>query len=292
MTLTVGILVGILILSVAFIASFARPQSAECDLALTQSAVQDLITNSTDINRMDNNNNNNYNNNNSASLEETTDSNTWWNSIRLPRNILPQHYKILIHPNLTTSLVTGDVTITCKVVSSTDFIILHNTQNITELVIHGRNSSNIRSVDVVQEKSNNRLYIKLDRHLNPDEIIDIIIYFRSHLKSSLVGFYLSSYTADDGSTRYLATTQFEPNFARTAFPCFDEPDMKANFTLLMVREERHNTLFNMPLQKTKPYIHGLFLDTFYTTPKMSTYLVSFIVSDFVSVTGISKSGVK
>lgn len=51
--------------------------------------------------------------------------------------------------------------------------------------------------------------------------------------------------------RYLATTHFEPTDARNAFPCFDEPDMKANFTIVIKREKRHVALANMPLSHTE-----------------------------------------
>ena len=51
--------------------------------------------------------------------------------------------------------------------------------------------------------------------------------------------------------RYLATTQFEATDARNAFPCFDEPNMKANFTIVMTREKRHVALANMPLDHTE-----------------------------------------
>nr|XP_054750384.1 endoplasmic reticulum aminopeptidase 2-like [Lytechinus pictus]XP_054775249.1 endoplasmic reticulum aminopeptidase 2-like [Lytechinus pictus] len=89
----------------------------------------------------------------------------------------------------------------------------------------------------------------------------------------------------------MASTQFEPTSARQAFPCFDEPSMKANFSLKMVHDENHITLFNMPAQnKNEQYKGTLLLDTYQTTVPMSTYLVAFVVCDFISIEGVTSSG--
>ncbi|XP_070179100.1 glutamyl aminopeptidase-like, partial [Littorina saxatilis] len=84
--------------------------------------------------------------------------------------------------------------------------------------------------------------------------------------------------------REIATTHFEATDARAAFPCFDEPDLKANFTLSMVREHRHISLFNMPLKASVAHGDGLMQDNYETSVKMSTYLVAFVVCDFKNVT--------
>ena len=50
--------------------------------------------------------------------------------------------------------------------------------------------------------------------------------------------------------RYLATTHFEATSARQAFPCFDEPALKATFKVVIVREEQHTSLSNMGIDRT------------------------------------------
>ena len=53
--------------------------------------------------------------------------------------------------------------------------------------------------------------------------------------------------------RYLATTHFEPDRARKAFPCFDEPDFKATFTVHLIRrKDGYIGLSNMPKKSTTP----------------------------------------
>ena len=58
--------------------------------------------------------------------------------------------------------------------------------------------------------------------------------FRGLLNDKLRGFYRSTFTDDDGVERVIATTQFEATDARRAFPCWDEPDLKARFAITLV----------------------------------------------------------
>jgi len=109
--------------------------------------------------------------------------------------------------------------------------------------------------------------------------------FTSFLNDQLRGFYRSSYV-ENGVTKYLAITQFESTDARRAFPCFDEPDFKAIFSVTLGRKESWSTDSNMPLLSTNTNedLPGYVWDFYATSLKMSSYLVAFLVSEFKYVT--------
>src|SRR5581483_4724845 len=63
---------------------------------------------------------------------------------------------------------------------------------------------------------------------------ELHLQFNGILNDKMKGFYRSKYTSPDGEERYAATTQFEPTDARRAFPCWDEPALKATFDITLV----------------------------------------------------------
>ncbi|KAL1682431.1 hypothetical protein EV122DRAFT_274196 [Schizophyllum commune] len=61
--------------------------------------------------------------------------------------------------------------------------------------------------------------------------------------------------------KHYALTQFEPTAARRAFPCFDEPALKAPFALTVVGREGTMSLGNMDAVKEAVYAAAATLDT-------------------------------
>ena len=98
---------------------------------------------------------------------------------------------------------------------------------------------------------------------------------------SLDGLYSSYFDDEHGARKYLLTTQFEAWGARMAFPCFDEPSMKATFDVTMTYKHYDNTytaLFNTAVVESEEPAPGLRTDTFYTTMHISPYLLAIVVS--------------
>lgn len=46
--------------------------------------------------------------------------------------------------------------------------------------------------------------------------------------------------------RALLASQMEPTFARSVFPCFDEPALKATFNVTIIHDPSYVALSNMP----------------------------------------------
>ncbi|KFV86707.1 Aminopeptidase Q, partial [Struthio camelus australis] len=86
----------------------------------------------------------------------------------------------------------------------------------------------------------------------------------------------------------LIASQLEPAYARTVYPCFDEPAMKATFNIRIIHDPSYVALSNMPaidVSEMKDENGSLWtVTTFDTSLKMSTYITAFVICDFDYVT--------
>ncbi|XP_055743496.1 endoplasmic reticulum aminopeptidase 1b [Salvelinus fontinalis] len=218
-----------------------------------------------------------------------------WIHMRLPETVSPIHYDLLVHPNLTSLDFTGAVQIQLQVFEDTSTIILHSKDlqiAKAELLAPEGPGSLPVPLQVLEYPAFHQLALMSDVLLVRGGMYTVRLEFSANLSDSFHGFYKSSYRTTKGEVRFMASTQFEATSARAAFPCFDEPAFKANFTIQIRRESRHIALSNMPKVKTVELPGGVLEDHFDTSVRMSTYLVAFIVSDFQSVSKTTSHGVK
>ena len=95
------------------------------------------------------------------------------------------------------------------------------------------------------------------------------------IRESLRGLYRSL----RGEERY-AATQFEAADARRAFPCFDEPEFKARFTVELIHPAGNAAIANMPIASQEQLDERRTRTVFRETPKISSYLVAFTVGPY------------
>jgi aminopeptidase N len=109
------------------------------------------------------------------------------------------------------------------------------------------------------------------------------IAYTGVMSDKLRGFYLSK-----TKLRNYGVTQFEATDARRAFPCFDEPALKATFEVTLVIDAGDTAISNTKMVRNTPGpVPGKHTVAFAPTPLMSTYLVAWLVGDFQCTEGKS-----
>src|SRR6056300_898621 len=106
----------------------------------------------------------------------------------------------------------------------------------------------------------------------------------------MCGFYRAK-AVQDGKESYMAVTQHEPTDCRRTMPCFDEPALKATFSVALSVAKEKTALSNMPVAEEAEGADGLKKVSFQKTPRMSTYLLAMVVGDLAFVEGTSANGV-
>ena len=208
---------------------------------------------------------------------------------RLNRAVLPIHYDLRLAPDLEHYTFDGELAVRVAVAEPVSAVTLHAAElTVSSAVAVLPGGEQAVGVPVVDEEAES-LTVTFDRELPPGEAT-LRLGFAGTLNDQLRGFYRSQYRGDDGATRTLATTQFEATDARRAFPCWDEPAIKATFDVTLVVPDDLAAISNMPIAD-ETRADGKCAVRFQTTPRMSTYYLAFLVGDFVAVEATDNAGV-
>ncbi|RUS89958.1 hypothetical protein EGW08_002310, partial [Elysia chlorotica] len=274
--------------------------------------------------------------------------------MRLPSHVTPIHYDVEIQPfmysdNPKDFTYKGKVKILMQTHQAASNITLHTdllTVDSRSIVVQGEIPSATDPSYVSWERDDFRqfLILKLSGDLKAGSRYVLEMSYSAPMPGDMRGIYYSKYFSG-GQTKYMLATQFGPTDARRAFPCFDEPALKATFNITLVRPDYLDSISNMPkvdssstfiksvltnLKITKmelfielvtilfsfvfnctgskslqflsylsflshfSYENGITYvkDVYAQTPKMSSYLLAFVVSDFAYTNATSQSGIE
>ena len=204
---------------------------------------------------------------------------------RLPRTVSPRRYDLTLAPDLGRAAFAGEARITVDVHEPVGEIVL----NALELDIAVAELDGVAGTVALDEETE-RATITLPDTVEPGEHV-LHLTFTGTLNDKLRGFYRSTFTDDDGNERVIATTQFESTDARRAFPCWDEPDLKAVFGVTLVVDEGLLAVSNSPIAEEASLGDGRRQVRFSDTMKMSTYLVAFVVGPLEATPPMDVDGV-
>lgn len=201
------------------------------------------------------------------------------NAQRLPQTVRPDQYALTLTPDLKAATFAGAETIDVVLSEPSTTITLNAIEIAFESVTIAAGGSK-QTAAVALDKNKQQATFTFPQQI-PAGKAALTIVFTGILNNELRGFYLSK-----TARRNYAVTQFEATDARRAFPCFDEPAYKATFDVSLVIDAADTAISNTPIAKdTAGPGDGKHTLQFATTPKMSTYLVAFLVGDFQCSSG-------
>jgi aminopeptidase N len=200
---------------------------------------------------------------------------------RLPDTVTPEHYTLVLTPDLKAATFTGQEKIEVDLKQASNEITL-NAAEITFKSVSIDDHGQTLQAEVTEDSAKEQATFHFDQTLAAGHYT-LSIDYTGILNNELRGFYLSK-----TARRNYAVTQFEPTDARRAFPSFDEPAFKATFSVTLIVPKGDTAISNTNEIADEP---GPTPDEhtvkFATTPKMSTYLVAFLVGDFQCISGAS-----
>ncbi len=200
---------------------------------------------------------------------------------RLPDHAAPTQYSLALWIDPTQEGFRGVAQIAVTLRAPTRFVVLHARDMVvdgatvttgTELLT-ARTTLRHNAGGTVPEE----LVLTLPRAVQGEVTLEIA--YHANYSTDLQGLYRVR-VGDD----WYAFTDFEPTDARRAFPCFDEPGLKAPVTLVLHTPPGVLAVGNMPAAAPIARDRGLRWE-FAPTPPQATYLTAFAVGPFDVYTG-------
>lgn len=213
-----------------------------------------------------------------------------WEDYRLPQWVYPTGYQITWSPSMQAGgPLSGVVTMQATVANAhTGCIIMHKdglTLSDVTVVVKGVDGAQdttitVAASEIVEYPDNQQFALPLGRRLDIDTEVEVTMPFSGSMSETLNGMYISQAPGSDP----VVITQFEATYARKAFPCLDEPQFKAAFTVTLKGVQAGLTaLSNMPVSTETNQGDGTRTVVFEESVPMSTYLVAVAIGQFDAV---------
>ena len=192
-------------------------------------------------------------------------------TFRLSKDVLPSRYEIRFELDFDRWTSTGSERITLRSERPSREITLHAIElEIADATIDGT----IKVADVQTDAESETATLRFAGEIPAGEHL-LDISWKGGIRDSLRGLYRSL----RGEERY-AATQFEAADARRAFPCFDEPEFKAQFSVELIHPSGNAAIGNMPIASQEDLDDRRTRTRFRETPRISSYLVAFTVGPY------------
>ena len=206
----------------------------------------------------------------------------------LPKVAKPIRYEVKLDIDLDNFKYNGSQTVELEIIKETTSFEV-NAIDIEIISASLLNEADFK-VDLRFEymKDLERIFFSADENI-PIGNYSLKLQFNSTITNDLKGFYKSKFLDLNDNEKWIATTQFEPTSARSAFPCWDEPEHKAVFSITLISHRKYLRVSNEKVLEENILEDGRVETIFVDSMKMSTYLVAFIIGE-LEVTEIGRVG--
>ncbi|XP_078080307.1 puromycin-sensitive aminopeptidase isoform X1 [Mustelus asterias] len=212
---------------------------------------------------------------------------------RLPTDVSPENYSLCLKPDLIDFTFEGKLEASVEVRQATNQIVMNCADiDIITASYVPEGAEEINATGFNYQNEDEKVTLSFPSALQRGHGM-LKIDFVGELNDKMKGFYRSKYITPSGETHYAAVSQFEPTDARRAFPCWDEPAIKATFDIALIVPKDRIALSNMNVTERNPYPddEDMVEVKFAKSPIMSTYLVAFVVGEYDFVETKSSDGI-
>src|SRR5713226_2882906 len=192
-------------------------------------------------------------------------------NFRLSKSVRPSRYELWFDLDLDTWASRGRARIALTLDRAASEVILHSVDlRIERAAVDG----GLTMRDVSYDEESQTATLRFEGEIPAGEHV-LEIAWAGEIREHLRGLYRSTRPGE----RY-AATQFEAADARRAFPCFDEPEFKARFSLELIHPAGNAAIANMPIASEEELDERRTRTRFRETPKISSYLFAFTVGPY------------
>ncbi|XP_070558841.1 aminopeptidase N-like [Ptychodera flava] len=227
---------------------------------------------------------------------------------RTPDTFMPYHYDVWLQPYIDKDLdgnkfldLDGKTSMYVECVKETNEIKVHHRfMTINKFAVYEIAGSTETELQVAGNETISKYDWFVIHMVNNFEVGKNYRVYFEHVgtvnQTDNRGFYYATYT-EEGEEKAFVATQFQADRARRAFPCFDEPALKATFATTLVFRPHRIALSNMESVENStyddPHTGDVWNVTSYnTTVHMSTYLNAYTIGDWECIEDTTPNGIE